>query len=469
MLRKGKMTLASLIALALGVGLVASVSAKPPDELVLQEWETYRTAAIAKVLTVPYGTDTAGLSFLFKVTPMSLDDDPLKAGKVPQVGKEADGMIEITFDGNEDDLFGARDAFGHVFYVRQSVDEDKLFTIDLYDFAGIFEYKITEIADYHKLENTDTVKEAITYTEVEYTVWVYVDECTDMTGHAGHSDAYHNDNNLFIAGIGALMSKDYDGEVMSELEFGKLNPTPTPGGNHDFSELVFPSFFTRTNGEDKPEVDSNWNLAISKTVTGALASKAQYFDFELTLLVASAVCVTATPEFCENENALTYKAYVVADDGANGYEVVTSADNYAGYNTSDGSITVPNRAPLEFSLKHGQTLVVVEVPVGTEYILREDGDPNYYSGAKITNNGGDPVDYPSTSKGAELVLCTTDDNILYVGEEPSRVDVINTRAETAITGLDLKMVPFLALALLAGIGIVAFGLLAAKKRRRARN
>lgn len=103
---------------------------------------------------------------------------------------------------------------------------------------------------------------------------------------------------------------------------------------------------------DKPSKPKKHRLMISKTVAGTGADKNQEFTFTLTLTNSSGKPLT---------NAYTFSGS--AQDGA---EV-----------PQKGTFKPDKNGEVEFTLKHGQSIIIDELPAGTQYSVKENDSQGY--------------------------------------------------------------------------------------------
>lgn len=130
--------------------------------------------------------------------------------------------------------------------------------------------------------------------------------------------------------------------------------------------------------------------------------------------------------------------------------------------THSGGKTVNYNATkeTEFTLRHGESLVIKGLPVGTVVNVTEVGTPNYKASSDIIMNGGTPTSQ-TAGNGADLVIDNQE-----LGSRTNSVAVTNTYNYVAPTGVILNVLPYVLMVAIAGGMIVLF---TAMKRRKAQD
>jgi hypothetical protein len=376
-----------------------------------------------------------------------VDGDATAAAPTADIGNG--GVVTISFDGTQV-LEGTEDGIS-TWYLESA----ELFGGVTWPHAGVYEYEIEETGSTFT-PGAPPPTETMTLSKAVYTVKVYVDECND----ANCTD--HNVGDLYITHIGVLMVVDDGGEEIDAEDQEKVDPTPGggTGSSFDYSQMAFTNEYWKTMGPVDPE-DGDYTLAVSKEVAGTQSSTTMYFPFTLTLDVPDLQGVPAA-----------YTAYVVEEDTANpgSFVIVTAPGNYSGTIGTDGSIVVDPESVLSFGLKHGQKLVIIDLPVGTAYTASEAGTAGYTPKVEVCYDGGTPVldDTSGVSgSGYDLPNNVIGESLLFVGEGDSYADFLNDRGNITPTGLIIANLPFIGMIALA-IGAVAL-FIAAKSRRRSCN
>lgn len=187
--------------------------------------------------------------------------------------------------------------------------------------------------------------------------------------------------------------------------------------------------FTNTYVKDGGSGDGKDALTIEKETTGSLADQTKKFDFKLTLTKAA-----------------------------------TTTENTVKGKIGNQEITFTYGEEKTFKLGHKDKLVFENLPAGTRYVVTEVGDKDgYVPNVTVTENGitnqmkqgTDEADLRSSENGQTNL----------VGEKENKVIFVNNFSDdnTPITGIIENNMPFI---LLIGVGVVAFGSLAAVKKRK---
>lgn len=118
-----------------------------------------------------------------------------------------------------------------------------------------------------------------------------------------------------------------------------------------------------------------------------------------------------------------------------------------------------------FQLANGEQLVFSSLPVGTTYVVTEEGaEDGYTPSVNVVENQVTTVtDRTAKSEGQSLNTVRDDGKNNLVGEKENKVTFTNTYKDIAITGIVMNNLPFI---LLAGIAVIAFGALAIMKKHR---
>lgn len=398
-------------------------------------------AAITKLLEVPYGTAIpASMSFRFEVTANGLNEDSSAAAKALAAAAVVsdNGIVTITYGGSQS-LRSTVNGISTYF-----LESAGIFDVTKYPYAGIYSYTIKELPDSYHI--ADALHEAITYSNAEYSVQVYVKDGT---------------NGLEIAFIGVIRMVDDNGVDVPEQEKDKLDPTPgrDPNIACDYSEMTFTNKYIKTNGPTVPEVPdpsnppANSTLEVSKQVKGLFGSSTMYFDFTLTLNL---------PDLIRDYIEDYYTAYVIE-----GGKIVDPTNNAAAAligsveNSTSKYIKFLPNATTSFKLKDGQKLLFVNTPVGTKYTVGESAVAGYTPNVTVVYNG--TTAETTTNTDANIPFGANDK---YIGEAANSVGFINDSGSATPTGLDLNDLPFIGLIVLA---LGALALFIVTKTRKKRN
>jgi len=413
--KKTRMLTALVLAGGLCLGGVGTAMADvDPSE---GDAETPAQAKITKILNLPEDTETPVLTFTFKFTPVSVDDEAwdkstASTSNMPQIVDPT-----AVYDGTESD-----DPAGGVISLPKETGD---FAAGVgWPHAGVYVYDVTEF---------DAKVDDVAYSQAVYQVTFWVENCP-VGDEAGCV------NGLYVAGVGAFRTYDDEGEEVKTEE--KVDPTPGGDGvTTHYSQLIFNNDYVETHDGD-PEVTSDHQLTVSKTVEGDYADLSKYFAFDFTM-AKPAVGVDGAP---------IYKAYVI-EQGASGPEVVTTAANCGKAPTviTKGAycpVDTGSVDPTTIYLKHGQAVVFVDLQTGVTYEAEEAAEVAYYASVVVVVNGGTGTTI-DTDGETDTALST---GPRIVGAAANSAAFTNTRDTTSPTGVLLNNLPF--------IGLIVLGLAA---------
>ena len=438
MLRKSKPLIAVALTLMLSLtgisGTVAFANEMNSEGALVTQNEQYPVqAAINKTLRLPRGTTTPDVEFNFLakrvsvdgISVIDIDDEAELEAKIPSLKN-----LSVSYTTSDSELHDQ--TTNTISIIKETGD---IFAGVTFPHAGIYVYEISEIEDTNSAIDNNAPHEVLTYSKAMYTLTVYVANTADGSG-------------TYVKGLGTRVMLDDDGDAASG---NKVDPTP--GGNgveYNFSQMVFVNDFVRTNGavdQDNPDPVNESTLFVENAVTGDFASREQYFEFVIDIMVPS--IVKDVPEY--------YRAYIVE----NGVVInpVNNADaSLIGSDAGGSYIKVYPDRSTEFSLKHGQKLVFVNTPVGTGYVVEEKAAMNYLPSYIITTNSIAGANVTGTlSTGL-----TTDTE--FVAELLNAANFTNNRESVTPTGLNLHDLPFIGLIALAAGSLILF--VVVKSRRR---
>ena len=200
--------------------------------------------------------------------------------------------------------------------------------------------------------------------------------------------------------------------------------TVNVANNADYSGFVcYPVFANGTGKVDHiTNTYTSGDLTIAKEVTGNMGDRQQDFTFTVTL--QNPAGKTKNPESLE-----------VTTEGLGTDEV-----------SSNPATIVPGEAT-EFTLKHGQSITIANLPKGMTYTVVETAVENY----ETTIDG-----VPSTDRTASGEIANADVTVEYVN------DYDNGTIDTGITTDNLPYIVLMGIVVLAGVAMIA-------KRRMAHN
>jgi len=425
-MKKTKTLLALLLALtlALACGLTAFAVAPPSSDVGgkcgsgIDECEgPVIQVGITKKLEMPDGTVVPAATFKFDVTGVAGES----TGTPPAVSQAS-----ITFANGDESAADAqgfrRTSDGTVTTVtREAAD---VFGGVAWTTTGKFAYDIKEVdATY----TTITANEAMVYsTVVTYRVNVYVKQCAEC-------------GEYYIDAVGAYKLIKEDGGPGTPDEKGKATPDPdTWTVEHDFSDIEFTNKYMKRTDPDGTDPDT---LSISKTTTGDYRDENEYFNFTLALDLPDLIAATFPGP---------YPVYVY--EGASDK---TSDEFDAGNIPATFTAAGPNT----FKLKHGQTLKIGGLPIGTEYTISEVTPTNYEPSGVITS-GGTEADTGDEDEGQTLIF----EDQLVKGGGANLAAYTNFR-DMIPDGLNINDLPFFAM---IAIALAAAVILVAAKARKAK-
>ena len=372
-------------------------------------------AKITKVLTMADGTVTPVETFTFTMTSKKVNDETATSTNMPVIGSKTIGFTAADTGSVESGVKSV---------IKETTDD--IFKDVDWPHAGVYIYTVEE-------EEGDMT--GMTYSEAVYDVYVYV---------------ANGVNGLYVAGIGAYLMVDQDGE---EADEEKVDPTPgdplIPG---DHSEMIFNNTFIKQGGGD-PTNPADHMLNISKTVAGFAAGndygdRTKYFSFSLTVNKPATV-----------DGSVTYFAYVVAPKSGGGLEVVTNEFNYASALVTDQYgkyIPVVAGTPITILLKHGQQLVFTNLHYGSSYIATEAAVTDYTAKVDVVVNGAAPVTLSNASHQTARSTAPNETPGLerVIGEGVNSAAFTNTYKSVTPTGINIDNLPFIVLIAVVSAALV---------------
>lgn len=427
--------LATVLFLSVGANTLAATNGK---NAAVSDGETSVRAAITKVLEMGEGTTTPNAQFTFHFVQKTDAEKTTDAdGKEIPIMQDAVAISDVTVDVNgktgTDNQNGKK--------VVEVESSDFLANAN-FQKAGIYVYTVTETPNTYLI--ADASKEKMTYSQAEYTAFVYVANKADGSG-------------VYVRGIGVVPVKNDEGTAAADTGVtGKVDPTPNPtpdenGGVADGnSKMKFTNTYLKTNGGNgNPLTDENKSLQISKTVAGTMGDQTKYFDFTVTVK-KPAVDKTTT----------AYKGYVV-DVVKN--EIVTDAAN-----VSEGDVSLvkedeSGRKYIEFTfgeggaktqavkLKHNQEIVFTDAAVGAHFQAVETEAANYTASLVVKANNVTISDSVTATDSGERIVGETREN---------SARFTNTYVDVTPTGIimnNLSFVMLIAVAIVAGMVVFVMG------------
>ena len=346
---------------------------------------------ITKTLRMPEGTTSPDADFIFEIVPYSFNEDTSTAAKelLPELDNQTISIsaadIGISIDTTSTEATGT----GSIIEVIRS--SEFLLKDVSFPSQGIYTYRVSERADTF----TSTATEIMTF---DTRVWKLSFIVQDLPVLAGgtHVVAIHLQ------------------EVISEEEMG-------PKGE---GTLNFVNTFIRAHpGTDPTDPLAMKGLTLSKEVVGEFANRSQYFDFRIRMNAPSLV-----------QNHAGYRAYVV-DEQTN--TIVTASSNglVAGTSSYGDYLLFAPSVEQTVSLRHNQTLVIMNVHVGAGYTITELASRNFTPSLLLTSNGL-PVAVNNPQAGIDNVELSTGEQ--SVGEARNAAEFTNMHRAPTPAGLFLS-------------------------------
>jgi hypothetical protein len=374
------------------------------------------TAAITKILKTPVGTATPAHTYTFTFTD----------------GERAGGGADAPAIGNATVTFTAGDngsEAGDVKTVTKQT-EDILADVEWED-TGVYTYTVTETASGNTLSDgtaSPYMAEHLTYSQAEYTLKVYV-----------YDDG---EGNLYAKYVEAYDVKDDAGE---DGENEKIDPVPGDG-EETFSDMSFTNEYYKTNSAPATSMSDSGALYVDEAVSGNMGNTSQPFTVSVKVAKPSLV-----------GSAGPYKAYLFDADGVVDEpltEYTDAEDKY--YSFTDNSAK-------DVTLKHGQRLVFVDVPVGSTYTAAQSATANYVANVAVRYNGGTAATTENLTANNAVAAADVTTVLKMVGQDGANGAAFDNKYEIEPpTGIVIHNLPFAMLILLAGAAL----LLAARRTRR---
>ncbi len=261
--------------------------------------------------------------------------------------------------------------------------------------SGQYTYTVSEIAG---------DKSGMTYSKASYTVSIFVEK----------------------KGENFIPTSVQIAKTMDDKGTPETSPTKqeyTPDGGTSKNNFVFNNNYDPKTGNDNPtgkeitDADKK-GFVLKKEIAGATPNLDEAFKFN----------VTATKPKGSNSDATTFKYKIVGQDGTAG------AVETGTYGTA-----------FDVTLKHGERVVFSDVLLGTTVKAEETVDGGYTksikSGSKIN---GTVVTVDNLKTG------------LAIGDNADGNSVVFVNTQQTATGIILNNLPFIAIVLVAGLGIFFF-------------
>ena len=406
------------------------------------------TAKITKVWTIPEGVKDPDLKVTYTFAYNSAKSSGVTDADAPKVGTvdegATNGTLDATYTHTEDTTAAGK-------MVAKNVNLPRPTGIT---HAGVYAFDVTESAS--TITSTAVDNEAVTKDGAKYRVRYYYQNV--KTSDEGVTPETYE---LRLTGVTIAkvtyvdptdetkeVAEDTDGAIEKEVKVDPTEPTENPEGitGDKVTGFRFDNTYSVTNGENQgptgPIELDKVALKVTKTVTGENAPAGTKFPFTINLTAAAGQTVEGV------------KAYVYDKDGNN----VLAEEEPVAYTVEDGKI--------DFKLENGQSLAFLQLPAGTRYAVSENlgstAAYEVYTPSYKTSTEG-TVDLYSGTEGAGQTLATagqggTVTTYLLKSNEEDTVAYTN-KYDNAIntpTGILMNNLPYIALALVAIGGLVAY-------------
>ena len=402
-------------------------------------------SVITKKLDMHKDVTTPTATYTFTFTPKTIDGedyDPIEKNMPPV------GPITVSFSALDDADDNVKKHFeGDTKSVIK--ETPKITATTIWPDVGIYVYEVHEEDGGVTLVGLPE-KTGYKNSEARYKFEFWVDR--DSTGA------------LYVKYVNVLTIEKYIDVFYPGHEGGeKVDPTPDRWDKElqqdiedAFSGVIFTNDYWKSDGggTEKPG-EAPFKLSKDITGLGSDTMKDVYFKFVITATKPSMVPDTPT---------VFYKAYVLDADG----EVVKTNANHPDTD-SEGYFTVESGTEFEVDLKHGETLVFIDLHVGTLVEVEEQYNKDFIPTYKHNFSGSD-----ETFKATEAIAwgfpretgATNDDpGPHYIKENNvNKAEFLNYRINATPTGLDVDDLPYVVLISLAIAGLVGFALVKLRKR-----
>ena len=432
------------MAMVLSLGVVSAFAAAGYDETqgaVIGGTEADpATGVITKALQMPSGTTTPATTFKFNweqvtnKTDDGIEATPVKANN--KLGKEI--TITAGQEAPAADVASVKTVIGIADLVGTNTTKhvDETFAK-----AGRYQFEVTETSNTNGGQNTPAdgidadENQTLSYSDEKYLVTI---------------DVAQGENGLYVENIAV---QKWNSETETWGAKGNPSSQTTTDGKQLGSDFKFTNTYVKTqnvipDGKDPsgPTVDDS-GLYIQKKVAPKSgdqltdADKAAPFTFTVTV---------AKPSLSDKE---AYNAQIVAikDDGTGIDTSVAAQDVVFTLATADAAATETTPATVkgactkEITLKHNQRLVFTDLDVGATYTVAETEDAGYTAAYVKTAEGTAAASVTGLSTNGTIT--EKDDSVAYTN---------TSKKDSKPTGILISNLPYIALALVAIGGLVAY-------------
>jgi len=351
-------------------------------------------AAITKMLSMPVGTKTPNAKFIFDFEPKTVEGEKYDDAKknMPKLGP-----IEVEFSGSELGI-ALTDGIKTVWVQSKNIVANVTWPN-----GGEYIYLLKERPGTY--DAADGIKEWMNYSKAVYEIRVVVDTTADGKTYVAY---------IFATRKATDDEKNADEKVSTE-----------PGnGATTYSNLTFVNSYAKTNGGGTANPEKT-ALDISKVVTGLGANQSKYFDFSVTVTKPKVAFENETPE---------YKGLIIGPD-----------------TTPNSFITFKSGESKDIKLKHGQTLVFVDLPVGSSFTVKELAAAEYKAGYTLKLDGKTMEGKSNEEVNLDLLISSQ-----YIGEGANIAAFTNTRTGVTPTGIIVDNLPYITMIALAVLALMSY-------------
>jgi hypothetical protein len=280
----------------------------------------------------------------------------------------------------------------------KTVQKTSVLKFGTFSHAGVYVYNVKEKAN----TTTANTGETYTYSQAEYRVDAYVANDT-------------NDSGLYIAAI-VVYTKSTDSQTG--------NTTENKIGVNKVGEDGIGNNFLFVNKYTKKALDGDGKgLQVKVNTTGNMADRTKTFP----------VTITITPTAFE-DNDRTYKANILDASG--------NVINTVSFTGKDGQ---------SFNLKHGDTVSIEDILVGSSFEVSESNEDKNYEDAVIEPSEGVVKRTPNYSDGGTFTSSGKDITITY------------NYSRDIPEGIIINNIPYILMIICAAAGLVLV-MLSGKRR-----
>ena len=402
------------------------------------------TGVITKALQMPTGTTTPATTFKFdwkQITDKTTDGIENTAVKENnKLGKE------ITITAGQEAPAADVDGVKTVIGIADLVGTNTTNHVDeTFAKAGRYQFEVTETANTNGGQNTPAdgidadANQTLSYSDEKYLVTI---------------DVAQGENGLYVENIAV---QKWNSETETWDAKGNPSSQTTTDGKQLGSDFKFTNTYVKTQNVDNPDgkdptgptVDDT-GLYIQKKVAPKAnneltdADKAAPFTFTVTVAKPS-----LSDKQAYNAKIITIKdtteGKTVIDDTVAAQNVTFTLATAAQAEADTTGKTVAGACTKEITLKHNQRLVFTDLDVGATYTVAETEDAGYTAAYVKTAEGTAAASVTGLSTNGTIT--EKDDSVAYTN---------TSKKDSKPTGILISNLPYIALALVAIGGLVAY-------------